>query len=136
MAPSQEAINVLLVDDYPLIRMGIKSVLEQHERIRVVAEAGDGAAAVQYARRLKPQVVVMDISMPGMDGLDATRLIKAEHPDAIVIGLSVMDMPLIRQACLEAGAEAYMTKDRAADDLYPIIDHHLRGPQPSQRSVH
>ena len=134
MVTSSKAIDVLLVDDYPLVRCGIRSVLEQHKRVRVVAEANNGLEAVQAARALKPQVVVMDISMPRMDGLDATRLIKAEHPHAIVIGLSVMDMPLIRDACLRAGAEAYITKDRAAEDLYPLINRQVRMSQSASAS--
>ena len=100
---------------------------------RVLEPTGELIARAASAERFKGKNgSALDIVAP--PGLDATRLIKAEHPHAIVIGLSVMDMPLIRDACLRAGAEAYITKDRAAEDLYPLINRQVRMSQSASAS--
>ena len=82
-------IRVLLVDDHAMVRQGLRTVLDSYADIEVVGEAWNGEEAVAGTDRLRPAVVVMDINMPKMNGIEATRLIKARHPDIIVIGLSV-----------------------------------------------
>jgi DNA-binding NarL/FixJ family response regulator len=119
--------TVLLVDDHPLLRKGIRAVLEQHETIRIVGEASNGLEAVQCARSLRPDVIIMDINMPHMDGVQATRLIKQEFPAVIIIGLSVNDAGSVRHAMLEAGAIAYVNKDQAGEDIYDTIGRYALG---------
>jgi len=82
-------IRILLVDDHTIVRQGLRNLLESYPNIEVVGEAGDGDEAVVSAAKLKPAVVVMDINMPKMDGITATRLIKTQHPEIAVVGLSV-----------------------------------------------
>jgi DNA-binding NarL/FixJ family response regulator len=122
MASALTTTTVLLVDDHALLRKGIRAVLEQHDTIRIVGEASNGLEAVQYARSLRPQIIIMDINMPHMDGVQATRLIKEEFPNVIIIGLSVNDAAFVRQALLQAGATAYLNKDQAGEDIYDTIN--------------
>lgn len=119
-------INVLLVDDHPLMRKGIRSILETYPDITVVGEASNGLEAVEYARTLKPTVIVMDINMPHMDGVQATRLIKQEQPGVKIIGLSVNEATSVRRALLRAGATAYLNKDNAGEDIYMTISHSVQ----------
>lgn len=119
-------INVLLVDDHPLMRKGIRSILETYPDISVVGEASNGLEAVEYARTLKPTVIVMDINMPHMDGVQATRLIKQEQPGVKVIGLSVNEAISVRRALLRAGATAYLNKDNAVEEIYVAISHSVQ----------
>jgi DNA-binding NarL/FixJ family response regulator len=125
MHPIPTTTTVLLVDDRPLVRDAIRSVLQGCEDVQVVGEANDGVEAVQYARMLKPYVVLMDINMPQMNGVEATRTIKQEDPDTIIIGLSIEEDGTIPQALLRAGATTYLPKDRIVHDLYPTIARHL-----------
>ena len=131
MVATFNTITVLLVDDHLLVRRGIRSVLEHYDQIKVVGEASNGLEAVQYARSLNPHVIIMDISMPYMDGVQATRLIKQEHPHTTIIGLSMLEAGTMREALLQAGAAAYLNKDNVCDDLYQIITHYFPGSQPS-----
>jgi PleD family two-component response regulator len=89
MHPVPTKSTVLLVDDQPFMRKGIRSVPEAYEDIHIVGEARDGLEAIQYARMLKPHVVLMDINMPQMDGIQAARIIKEEDPETIIVGLSI-----------------------------------------------
>ena len=125
MHPASGLTTVLLVDDHALIRQHMRDALEQHPDVQVIGEAGTGVEAVQYARTLQPNVVVMDLSMPAMDGVQATRLIKEEHPRITVIGLSVFDTAMTRDALINAGASGLLMKNRAAEDLYPAIQRYL-----------
>jgi PAS domain S-box-containing protein len=118
--PSQR-LRILLVDDHAMVRQGLRSVLESYNDLEVVGEAGDGAAAISIAAALKPDVVVMDINMPKIDGIEATRHIVGEHPDVVVIGLSVQNERHIEEAMLKAGAAVFVTKERAAGQLYEAI---------------
>jgi DNA-binding NarL/FixJ family response regulator len=127
MVATLNAITVLLVDDHFLMRQGIRSVLEKHDDIKVVGEASNGLEAVQYAGSLNPHLVIMDISMPYMDGVQATRLIKQEHPHTTIIGLSMHETSTMRDALLQAGAVDYLNKDNAGDNLYRIITQYFPG---------
>jgi DNA-binding NarL/FixJ family response regulator len=127
MVATVNAITVLLVDDHFLMRQGIRSVLEKYDDVKVVGEASNGLEAVQYARSLSPHLIIMDISMPYMDGVQATRLIKQEHPHTIIIGLSMHETSTMRDALLQAGAVDYLNKDNVGDNLYRIITQYFHG---------
>ena len=114
-------IRVLLVDDHALVRNGLSSVLRYHTELQVVGEAADGQEAVALAAALKPDVVVMDVNMPRMDGVEASKRIKRELPSTVVIGLSMHEGGEHESAMRESGAVAYLTKDSAADRLIETI---------------
>lgn len=113
--------TVLLVDDQPFMRKGIRSVLEAYEDIQIVGEARNGLEAIQYARMLKPHVVLMDINMPQMDGIQAARIINQEYPDTIIVGLTVLEHVSMPTALFPAGFTRYLDKDCIVEDLYPTI---------------
>jgi signal transduction histidine kinase/ActR/RegA family two-component response regulator len=115
-------IRLLLVDDHALMREGLRSIVSAYDHFEVVGEAGDGVAAVELAQKLDPEVVLMDINMPRMDGIEATKCIKANQPHTVVIGLSVLSSPNMAQRMLAAGAAAFMTKESAGDALRQAID--------------
>jgi PAS domain S-box-containing protein len=115
---SRSPIRVLLVDDHAMMRQGLRSVLDAYADVDVVGEAGDGLEAVTLVEQLRPAVVVMDINMPNMGGIEATSRIKARFPDTVVIGLSVNATPDNWQAMKKAGATALVTKEAAVEQLY------------------
>jgi len=116
-----DKISVLLVDDHALVRRGLRLILEDAPDVAVVGEAGDGAAAVQLARELKPAVIVMDCAMPGMSGLAATRKILQESAQTRILMLSMhSEDTLVRQA-LEAGARGYVLKNAVDLDLVAAV---------------
>ena len=104
-----------------MMRQGLRSLLEIHADLRVVGEAGDGEAALQAVRDLHPEIVVMDIGMPGMNGIEATRRITDEFPHVKVIGLSMLFSKSFAVAMAEAGAGPLLSKESAFDDLVTII---------------
>ncbi|MEP7152940.1 MAG: PAS domain S-box protein, partial [Nitrospira sp.] len=114
-------LRILLADDHAMVRQGLRSVLESYHDLEVVGEAGDGEAAVNMTDALLPDVVVMDINMPRIDGIEATRQIVARHPDIVVIGLSVQNEHHVEEVMLNAGAAVFVTKERAAGQLYEAI---------------
>jgi PAS domain S-box-containing protein len=114
-------IRVLLVDDHALVRNGLSSVLRYHTELQVVGEAADGYEAVAMAAALKPDVVVMDVNMPRMDGVEASKRIKRDLPGTVVIGLSMHDGGQHESAMRESGAAAYLTKDSAPERLIETI---------------
>ena len=122
--PPSKAINtrsVLLVDDHAIIRKGLRTILDDHEDLTVIGEAANGAEAVSMAADLRPDVILMDINMPGMNGIDATKQIKAVHPDTIVIGLSVSNSTQVVEAMKTAGAAHFVSKEAAVEELYEAI---------------
>ena len=116
-----QRIRVLLVDDHTMFRQGLRTLLQSYPDIEVVDEAGDGAEAVSKVSAVQPAVVVMDISMPRMDGVAATRLLKSQHAQVTVLGLSVTGQGYQVDAMLKAGAVKVLTKERAVDELYDCI---------------
>jgi DNA-binding NarL/FixJ family response regulator len=116
-----DKLTVLLVDDHALVRKGFRRMLEDDAGISVVGEASDGEDAVRLALELKPKVIVMDCALPGLNGIDAARRIRAKMPDAIVLMLSMhAEDTLVRQA-LEAGARGYVLKSALELDLVSAI---------------
>ena len=109
-----EPINVLLVDDQPLLRMGFRLILEGEDDLRIMGEASDGADAVRQVRALNPDVVLMDVRMPVLDGIEATRAITAAGSCARIIILTTFDVDEYAFAGLQAGASAPPAVDHAA----------------------
>ncbi len=114
-------INVALVDDHAVVRRGLRQALEKFADFNVVGEAEDGPDGVALARQLRPDVIVMDINMPGMNGVEATRLILQEMPATIVVGLSFEIGREVAQAMKDAGAVTCVTKERAVEDIHQAI---------------
>ncbi|MFE2725885.1 response regulator [Kitasatospora sp. NPDC059327] len=114
-------VRVLLVDDQPLLRSGLRVLMADHPDLTVVGEAADGAEAVRLVGELGPDVVVMDIRMPGMDGIEATRLITAGPTAARVLVLTTFDEDDHVYDALRAGASGFLVKDMALDDILGAV---------------
>ena len=131
MSPEESSshanINVVLADDHILVRQGIRQFLEETGDIKVIAEAGDGAEAVQLVQQLSPDVVVMDINMPKVTGVEATRRIKQHFPAVKILVLTAYDdAPWIR-ALLHAGADGYILKTAPAEELVKAVRNVYQG---------
>jgi DNA-binding NarL/FixJ family response regulator len=114
-------IRVVLVDDQPLVRAGLRVIITGTADLEVIGEAGTGAQAVQLARDTRPDVVVMDIRMPGIDGIEATRMITAGDDPARVVVLTTFDDDDCVYGALRAGASGFLVKDMALDDILAAI---------------
>lgn len=114
-------IRLMLVDDHEVVRTGLKSYLQTQPGLEVVAEAGNGIQAIELALETRPDIVLMDISMPDMDGLEATRRLKARWPEAVVLALTVHEDKFYFMEMLAAGAAGYLTKQVAADELVQAL---------------
>lgn len=116
-----DQIRVLLADDHTIIRQGVKRLLADDERVEVCGEARDGREAVAKARELNPDVIIMDLAMPGLTGLDSARRIRKARPGAKVLVLSMyLDDAYVAQA-LEAGVSGYLLKDAPPEDLIDAV---------------
>ena len=114
-------IRILLVDDHAMVRRGMRDFLALHDDLEIVGEAADGAAAIEQAAALRPDVVVMDLLMPGVDGIDATARIKAADPDIEIVAITSFVEEARIVAALEAGASGFLLKDAEADELAAAI---------------
>jgi two-component system response regulator NreC len=114
-------IRILLADDHPILRTGLRTLLEQEPDMQVVGEAGDGGEAVTLAQRLQPDVIVMDISMPGLDGLEATRQVRSLGLRAQVLMLTVHAQERYLFPVLKAGAAGYLNKTAVDTELVAAI---------------
>jgi RNA polymerase sigma factor (sigma-70 family) len=114
-------LHILLVEDHHIIRQGIKSLLEKQDGLCVVGEAEDGRQAVDLAKQLKPDVIIMDVTMPQLNGIEATRKILEDNPDAKIIALSVHSDDAFVSGMLTAGASAYLLKDCLVQELVAAI---------------
>ncbi|MDT0543030.1 MULTISPECIES: response regulator transcription factor [Streptomyces] len=110
-------VRIVLADDQPLVRAGLRMVIADAPDLEIVGEAGTGTEAVRLVRELRPDVVVMDIRMPGMDGIEATRMITADTPAPRVLMLTTFDDDNNVYAALRAGASGFLVKDMALDDI-------------------
>ena len=114
-------ITILIADDHPLLRQAIRSALEKEPNFKVVAEAADGKEAVRIAKELIPDVIIMDISMPNLDGLEATRQIKATHPNIAILALTVHSNDDYILEILQAGAAGYLLKTIFGEELIAAV---------------
>jgi two-component system invasion response regulator UvrY len=114
-------INVMLVDDHDLVRKGIKRLLDDASGIKVVAEAHNGEQAISQIRKKKPDVILMDVSMPGIGGLEATRKITRSSPDLKIIAVTIHDDDPFPARLLEAGAVGYITKGCDVEEIISAI---------------
>ena len=128
------AIRVLLVDDHQVVREGLKRMLEPDKDIQVVGEAVNGEDGITQAERLWPDVILMDIKMPDMDGITATRQLKQKMPDVKVIMLTLYDSEYVTQA-IEAGASGYILKDAEREQLIQAIRDAYKGYSPLASSL-
>ena len=119
-------IRLLIADDNALYRHALREMLEAHPRLEVVGEATDGEDAILRAEELRPAIVLMDINMPKLNGIAATRRIKADNQNIKVIGLSVHTDADFVDAMLNAGAVALLSKEKATQDLYGAIEGAIR----------
>jgi len=114
-------IEIVVVDDHKIFRDGIRNLLDQQANMKVIGEAEDGRTAVDLVRRLSPQVVIMDVTMPNLNGIDATRRILEKNPDVKVIALSMHAQRRLVQEMLKAGASGYLLKECAFEELVQAI---------------
>lgn len=126
MAPSQKR-TMLLVEDHPLIRDGLRAIFAAEESLDIVGEAGDGNDAVRLARELTPDVVVMDVGLPGCDGIEATRQIKAGRKETKIVILTAHNLENEILAGLAAGADAYCIKSMDAQNIRTAVKTVLEG---------
>ena len=114
-------IRILLVDDHAVVRQGFKMILTAQSDMEIVGEAGNGREAVEQAEQLKPDIVIMDVAMPELNGIEATRRLAASTPHARVIALSMHKDSVYVREILRAGARGYLLKDSGAGDLVSAI---------------
>ncbi|MBN1260142.1 MAG: response regulator transcription factor [Anaerolineae bacterium] len=124
---SPAVIRVLIVDDHGVVRRGLRAYLDPHPDFDVAGEANSGAAAVQLAAELAPDVILMDLAMPGMDGVEATRRLKAAHPQMQIVVLTSFHHDEHIFPALQAGATSYVLKDIAMEDLAETLRLAARG---------
>jgi DNA-binding NarL/FixJ family response regulator len=115
-------ITIVIVDDYPFFRLGLKEYLSQHQQFKVVGEAATGNEAIALAETLKPQIMIMDVDMPGMNGVDATNAILKDHPDIKIIALSRFDHENDIMEMLKAGSKGLLLKSGEMDELPHAIE--------------
>jgi two-component system response regulator NreC len=116
-----QPVKLLLVDDHPIVRSGLRMLFLSEPSITIVGEASSGQEAIEAVKRLQPDVVIMDVSMPGMNGIEATRRIKAAHPQTAVLALTMYEDEQYFFEMLNAGASGYIPKRAAPDDLVSAI---------------
>ncbi len=124
---TQKAIRILLADDHSLVRQGFRRILDSHPDLEIVGEASDGREAVEQTARLQPDVVVMDVAMPGLNGIDATRQICESSPRTRVLALSMHRDAVYVREILRAGARGYLLKDAIDADLVSAVRAVARG---------
>lgn len=120
-------IRLMVADDHPLAREGAKMIFANQENIEAVIEAKDGAEAIELADKHHPDVILMDITMPGTDGVEATRQIRARFPGINVIAMTVHENEEMIKKMLEAGAIGYLTKDSGSDEYIDAVNSAMKG---------
>jgi DNA-binding NarL/FixJ family response regulator len=115
-------VRILVADDHPVVRHGLRTLLGSRQEWEIIDEAEDGIEAVEKADRLQPDVILLDVSMPGMDGLEACRRIRRIVPKAEVLIVTQHDSPQMMREAVRAGARGYVVKSDAARDLLAAVD--------------
>ncbi|MBO9452875.1 response regulator transcription factor [Tropicibacter sp. R16_0] len=124
---THEPVRVLIVDDHPMVAEGIQSILESYDDIEVVGTLGNGQEAVDQTGTLKPDVILMDLNMPGLGGLSATEILLERAPDTRILILSMHDSPEYISTALSHGAMGYVLKDVPTDEIKQAIDTVMNG---------
>ncbi|MDO9529366.1 MAG: response regulator transcription factor, partial [Syntrophales bacterium] len=119
--------RIVIAEDHAIIRDGLKALLSSHDEFRIVGEAEDGQVAIRRARELKPDLMLLDISMPRMNGIEAIKEIKKQSPGTRVLMLTVHKLEKYVHACLKSGADGYVLKDATHADLVTAIKNVLKG---------
>src|ERR671916_1290435 len=128
-------IRIMITDDHALVRDGLRSMLEDEPDLEVVGEASNGREAIELCRSLKPDMVLMDVRMPEMDGLEATRAIKEELPSTSVLMVTMHENPDYLMEALSAGAAGYVLKGASGDRLVNAIKRTLKGESPLNQEL-
>ena len=118
-------IRILIVDDHTLVRDGLTTILSRQPDFEVVGEASDGLGAVEKSRSLQPDVILMDLRMPNMSGVEAMKIIGAEDPDIKIIVLTTFDTDEYIFDAVQAGAKGYLLKDTSRDELFSGVSRRL-----------
>jgi DNA-binding NarL/FixJ family response regulator len=134
-SPVTETKRIVLVDDHHLLRRGFRSLLSSEPGLEVVGEASNGREAIEICRRLEPDLVLMDVRMPEMDGITATRHIKREQPGVGVLMVTMHENPDYLLEALDAGAAGYVLKDAPADRLISAVHRTLNGESPLNQEL-
>lgn len=116
-------IRVMIVDDQLIVREGLKKLLEISDHIRVVAEASSGLDCIDLLEKVKPEIVLMDIKMPGINGIETTRLIRQHHAEIKIIMLTIYDDPELVTSAIHEGANGYLMKNATRDKIMRCINH-------------
>lgn len=119
--------RIVLVDDHPLVRRGIRTILESAPGLEICGEATDGQEAVEFVKRYKPDLVLMDLTMPGLNGLEATTAVRQESPETVVLVCSMHFSEELAREVLRCGALGYILKSDADEELLVAVDHMRRG---------
>jgi DNA-binding NarL/FixJ family response regulator len=127
---TEQRIRILVCDDHPVVRSGLRGMIQSQPDLEVIAEASKGAQAVEIATRLQPDIVLMDLRMPGMDGVTATEAIKSMHPSIHVLILTTYDTDADILRALEKGATGFLLKDEREDRLFDAIREAAGGRSP------
>ena len=117
------AVRILIADDHEIFRRGVRSLIEAHSKWQICAEAVDGVDAIQKIRSLQPDIVILDINMPGIDGLEVSRMIRKDVPHPEIVVLSQYRTEDLRVHALQAGAQVYMSKSDLARDLLATLEY-------------
>jgi CheY-like chemotaxis protein len=120
-AQADSKLRLLIVDDHAMVRQGLCGLLGAYEDIRVVGQASNGKEAIELAHQLQPDVILMDITMPDIDGIEVTKRIKADYPHIVVVGMSVHGAEQVERAMMNAGAAAFINKEAAVEQLHQTI---------------
>jgi DNA-binding NarL/FixJ family response regulator len=116
------AVRILLVDDHPVVRQGLRTLLQERSELEVVDEASDGLEALEKVENLRPDVVVLDVTMPRMNGIEACRIIKQKNPGLEILFVTQHDSPQMMREALNAGARGYVVKSNLARDLVEAVE--------------
>jgi DNA-binding NarL/FixJ family response regulator len=116
-----DKITILIADDHTLVRETWSFILNTDERFQVVAESGSGEEAVEMAKQLRPDVVIMDINLPGMNGIEATQLIRKFSPASRILGVSLHTQPTYARKMIQKGAMGYVTKNSSREEMFKAI---------------
>lgn len=124
---TEKPTNILIVDDHQMVRIGLTTVINSFDNMRVFGEASNGLEAVEMCREAQPDVILMDIKMPVLDGIEATKRILSQHPHVRVIGLTSFNQDDLIKEMLMAGASGYLLKDASREDIRDAIEKAMSG---------